>query len=83
MNSDSATEAVDVEQLCEVRAQSVALVFEEPDGSEEIEVAEEGYMCPNDAVGRYELKTHAGPTMEFWMCKEHAEKFREEDALVE
>lgn len=43
---------------------------------------DEGYKCPNEAVGRFEIETHAGPPMGFWLCEEHAEEERERGNII-
>lgn len=49
------------------------------DGSYDVE--EEGFMCPNDAVGEFKLEVEGGGTMDFWLCEDCREQ--QEPHIVE
>jgi hypothetical protein len=69
--------------FCDARPQSVAaLIHDEETGEETVEVVDEGYDCPEFAVVRQEIETHAGPTMELDFCEDHAEENREDGVVV-
>lgn len=68
--------------FCDVQARSAAFVFEEPDGSEAVELAEEGYQCPDFASVRVRIETHASGEMEFDACTQHAQQWRDEGVVV-
>lgn len=73
----------DHHELCDTRANGTAVVIETDDGDETTEIANEGYPCPNDAVGKYKLETHSGGTMDFWLCEPHLEHYRDQGVIVE
>lgn len=52
----------------------------QPDGS--FEVDSDGHMCVNEAEAKVTLQTHAGESMDFWLCDEHL-KAELEDANVD
>jgi hypothetical protein len=63
---------------------AVAIEVDEETGEEEdIHVLDEGYDCPEQAVGRYEIEVYPTGTMEFEACLEHAQEYFRDDIVVE
>jgi hypothetical protein len=66
--------------FCEGHPQSAVAVIEDANGSETFEVLDEGYACPEEAIGKYEIEVHSGGTMSFWFCEDYKEE--NEDHIV-